>query len=80
MLEMISKILLGYYIVVAVALLVFLMWTYLDNRRQANCRGRINRNEDGQPPRTGVPDCIPEVPSDPDTRLPDNVVMFPRDN
>lgn len=31
MFEMISKILLGYYAVVAVALLVFLTWIYIDD-------------------------------------------------
>jgi len=73
---MISALLLGYYIVVALALLVFLAWGYIDDRRQANWRRR--KPVKGEAARA-TPAAEPERQSDPSSRAPDNVVKFRRD-
>jgi hypothetical protein len=81
MLEVISKILLGYYVIVAVALLVFLAWAYVDDRRQAAWSGRANRNGDALPPRPGTgPDRALDPPPDTDAHRPENGVEFSHDN
>jgi hypothetical protein len=80
MLEMINTILLGYYLVVAVALLVFLAWRYIDDRRQVNWRGRKAGGEQGAKAASGTePEPPPARPADPDARPPVRVVKFRRD-
>lgn len=72
---MISTLLLGYYIVVALALLVFLAWGYIDDRRQTNWRRR--KPVKGEAARA-TPAAEPERQTDPAARAPDNVVKFRR--
>jgi hypothetical protein len=78
--EMITTILLGYFLVVAVALLVFLAWGYIDDRRQANWRLRKARSGDGAgaTPETRE-ECSPDGPVEPGASPRDNVVKFRRD-
>jgi threonine/homoserine/homoserine lactone efflux protein len=64
MLEVIGSIVIGYYLVLGVAVLIFMAWGYLDDRRQANRRRREARPENDTRAQSGRP--------------PDNVVRFKR--
>jgi hypothetical protein len=79
MLELIGSILLVYYLMLGVAVLIFLAWGYLDDRRQANQLRRKTRTRDGT---RAQPRWKPEGDlhwqAEPTGHLPDNVVRFKR--
>jgi hypothetical protein len=78
--EMFTTILLGYVLVVAVALLGFLAWGYIDDRRQVNWRSREARTGDGAGAATETrEECSPDGPTEPGASPADNVVKFRRD-
>jgi len=78
--EMFTTILLGYVLVVAVALLVFLAWGYIDDHRQANWRFRKARRGDGvgETPETREKRSS-DGPAEPGASPAGNVVKFRRD-
>jgi len=79
MLELIGSIVLVYYLVLGVALLVFLVLGFLDERRLANRRGGETMTGIDRPVQHGQ-----EPERDPDRQVkqtacpPDNVVRFKR--
>jgi hypothetical protein len=79
MLELIGGIVLVYYLVLGVAVLIFLAWGYLEDYRHAKWRRRGTRNgndERAQPGRE--PESDPTGQAKQAGRPPDNVVRFKR--
>jgi hypothetical protein len=74
-LELISHIVLGYYLVTGVVLLVLLAWGRIVDRRH---RHDSRTGDDLQAPTGTEPDLDPNREADPGVRSPDNVVKFNR--
>jgi hypothetical protein len=79
MLELIGSIVLVYYLVLGVAVLIFLAWGYLDDRRYAKRRRRETRTGNDTPAEPGRgPEPDPTRQANQTGRPPDNVVKFKR--
>jgi hypothetical protein len=81
MLELIGSIALVYYLVLGLALLIFLTWSYIDDRMYGNRRRRAVRtgkDSHALPVREAEPD--PGRQANQHGRRPDNVVRFRRRN
>jgi hypothetical protein len=79
MLELIGSIVLIYYLVLGVALLVFLTWGFLDDRRlEKRRRCGIGTGFEEQSPHGREPERDPPRQVKQTVRPPDNVVSFKR--
>jgi hypothetical protein len=79
MLELIGSIVLVYYLVLGVAVLIFLAWGYLEDYRHAKWRRRETRTGAGTPARaTREPEGDLTRQANRNDRAPDNVVSFKR--
>jgi hypothetical protein len=74
-LDLISHIVLGYYLVTGMVLLVLLAWVRIADRRH---RRDSRTGDDLQTPTGTEPDQGPNRQADPSARPPDNVVKFNR--
>jgi hypothetical protein len=79
MLELIGGILIVYYLVLGVAVLVFLAWGYLEEYRYEKWRRReTTRRNAAQAPTEPQPEGDPTRQANRNDRPPDNVVRFKR--
>ena len=81
MLDLISMLLLGYYLVMALVLLVFLVWGRMDHRRHTNRRPRRTQAAQAEEVLSGtVPGHEPGQQADPAQRTQDKVLKFRRNS